>query len=378
MATPYDLLLKGGTVVDPSQGLHSGADVAIKSGRVAAVAEGIPADQAARTIDVSGKMVTPGIIDLHCHFFWGVGNGVDADKDCLPRGTTTVVDGGSSGANSFQGFRRYVLERIRTRAFALLNLSTTGMVDLRTSEFGCLTHADVGAAVRTIEQHRDLIIGLKTRVSNYVVSNDPIPYMKLAREVADKAGTKIAIHIGDSGIPMSEIVPYLNEGDMVVHCYTGRRHGILDVKERVLDAIVEARKRGVLFDSSSGGNHFSFDVARKAIDQGFLPDIISTDITVGTSKEADFHMPLMMTRHLALGMPLDEVIKASTLIPALAIDRVPKLGTLQEGAPADVTVLDLQKGSFSLKDTVGANMAVTKRFEPVLALRDGVVASEIV
>jgi len=177
---------------------------------------------------------------------------------------------------------------------------------------------------------------------------------------------------------MSEIVPYLNEGDMVVHCYTGRRHGILDVKERVLDAIVEARKRGVLFDSSSGGNHFSFDVARKAIDQGFLPDIISTDITVGTSKEADFHMPLMMTRHLALGMPLDEVIKASTLIPALAIDRVPKLGTLQEGAPADVTVLDLQKGSFSLKDTVGANMAVTKRFEPVLALRDGVVASEIV
>jgi|GEM_PF-2632389 len=158
MATPYDLLLKGGTVVDPSQGLHSGADVAIKSGRVAAVAEGIPADQAARTIDVSGKMVTPGIIDLHCHFFWGVGNGVDADKDCLPRGTTTVVDGGSSGANSFQGFRRYVLERIRTRAFALLNLSTTGMVDLRTSEFGCLTHADVGAAVRTIEQHRDLII----------------------------------------------------------------------------------------------------------------------------------------------------------------------------------------------------------------------------
>jgi len=369
----YDLLLQGGTVIDPSQGLHARCDVAVAGGTVAAVGEAIPADQAAQIIDVAGKLVTPGLVDAHVHIFNGVGNGCAVDRDCLSRGTTTAVEGGAPGACSILGFRQYVAERARTRVFAEVNLSSMGMVDLRWSEFASFTHADGDLAVHSVEEHRDLVIGIKLRISNYVVGNDPIPYLKLARKTVDAAATKLVIHIGDSGLPMPEILPFLRAGDMVVHCYTGRRHGILDVRGRVYDAVWEARRSGVLFDASSGGNHFSFDVARRAIDQGFLPDIISTDITVNTARDPRFHMPLMMTRHLAVGMSMDQVVEASTVGPARALDRVPKLGTLQVGAPADVTVLDLQEGEWLLADTAGGELKVTRRLEPALTVRAGSV-----
>lgn len=372
----YDLLLRGGTVIDPSQGLNAQRDVAITGDAIAEVAEQIPESQAARVVDVTGKLVTPGLVDAHCHVFYGVGIGCIADKDCLLRGTTTVVEGGAPGTGSFTGFRKYVAEPSRTRVFAEVNLSTVGMVDLKWSDFAAFNHVDVDAAIRCVEENRDIVIGIKLRVSASIVGGNPFIYLKAARQAADAAGTKMVVHIGESVASVPEILPYFKPGDMLVHCYTGRRHGILDGKGRVHDAVWEARKAGVLFDSSSGGNHFSFDVARKAIEQGFLPDIISTDITTPTAKDPGFHMPLMMTRHLALGMTMDQVVKASTLNPAQAIDRVPKLGTLQVGAPADVTVLDLKEGEWLLPDTEGQEMRVTRRFEPALTVLKGGAVGE--
>ena len=372
----YDLLLRGGTVIDPSQGLHAPQDVAITGGAVAAVAEQIPANQATRVVDVSGKLVTPGLVDMHCHVFWGVGIGVDADAGCLPRGTTTVVEGGAPGAGSFKGFRKYVAERNLTRTYATLNLSTIGMVDLRWSEFTSFINVDVPAAIRTIEANRDILIGVKLRVSNYVVGSDPVPYLRLAREVADATKTNLFVHIGDCNQPLSAVLEYLKAGDMIVHCFTARRNGILDVKGKLLPAVMDARKRGVMFDASSGGNHFGFDVARKAIDQGFPPDILSTDITEGTAADPHFHMPLMMTRHLAVGMSMDDVVRASTVVPGTAINRVPKLGTLQVSTPADVAVLNLEEGEFVLQDTAGGEMKVNRRFEPFLTVIRGKVVGE--
>ncbi len=372
----YDLLLRGGTVIDSSQGLHSRRDVAIAGDAIAAVSEEIPESQAARVVDVTGKLVTPGLVDAHCHVFYGVGIGCIADRDCLLRGTTTVVEGGAPGTGSFTGFRKYVAESSRTRVFGEVNLSTVGMVDLKWSEFAAFNHVDVDAAVRCVEENRDIAIGIKLRVSASIVGGNPFIYLKAARQAADAAGTKMVVHIGESVASVPEILPYFKPGDMLVHCFTGRRHGILDGKGRVHDAVWEARRAGVLFDSSSGGNHFSFDVARKAIDQGFLPDIISTDITMNTARDPHFHMPLMMTRHLALGMTMDQVVQASTVDPARAIDRVPKLGTLQAGAPADVTVLDLEEGAWLLSDTEGQEMKVTRRLEPVLTVLKGTIVGE--
>ncbi len=372
---PYDLLLRGGTVIDPSQELHARRDVAISGGTIASIAESIPEDQAARVVDVTGKLVTPGLIDAHCHVFYGVGIGCVADRDCLLRGTTTVVEGGAPGTGSFAGFRKYVADPSLTRVFAEVNLSTVGMVDLKWSEFSAFNHVDPEAAAGCVEENRDIVIGIKLRVSASVVGGSPLTYLKAARQACDAAGTKLVVHIGESTLPVPEFMPYFKPGDMLVHCYTGRRHGILDGHGRVHEAVWEARRRGVLFDSSSGGNHFSFDVARKAIEQGFLPDIISTDLTMNTAKDPRYHMPLMMTRHLALGMTLDQVVKASTLGPALAIDRIPKLGTLQVGAPADVTVLEMLEGEWTLTDTEGQDTRVTRRLEPALTVLKGAVVT---
>ncbi len=372
----YDLILRGGTLIDPAQGRHGRFDVAIQDGRVAAVAESIAPAEGRETVDVSGRLVLPGLIDLHCHVFWGVGGGADPGVHCLARGTTTAVDGGSSGGNTFPGFRRYVMETTPLRVLAWLHLSSAGMVELRWADIPSPVHADVDLAVKTIAANRDRIVGIKLRTSNYAVGQEALPYLRLVRQAAEAAGVPIMIHIGASGEPLPRLLEVLRPGDVVTHMLTGHRHGLVDLQGKVLPEVLEARQRGILFDCAVGRSHLFFSVARQLVDQGFLPDTVSTDITTFTAeRDQHFHLPAVMSYLMTLGVPLEKLVPGVTSAPAAVLER-PDLGTLRVGVEADVTVLEEQPGDFSWTDAFGGTLQGSRRLEPFLTLRAGLAASD--
>ena len=241
----YDLLIKGGTVVDPSQGLNAVRDVALSDGKVAAVEEGIPEIGAGEVIDATGLIVTPGLLDLHVHVYWGVSHyGVDADAGNISRGVTTAVDAGSSGAHTFSAFRKYVLERADTRLYALLNISAMGMVSPLVGELEDLRWADVEEATRVGGENRDYVRGIKVRLSRNIVGDRDADALKLALGAADAIGGPVMVHVGDTETPLEDLTATLRPGDLVTHAFHGNVHGILDDVGRVLDGITEAQRRG--------------------------------------------------------------------------------------------------------------------------------------
>jgi dihydroorotase len=371
MAT-VDLLIRGGTVVDPAEGLEAVRDIAIREGRVAAVAPDLPAAEAAEVLDARGRIVTPGLIDLHVHVFAGVSHyGIDPDPWCVARGVTTAVDAGSAGADTFPGFRRYVIEVSATRLLAYLNISAAGMLDPHIGELEEIRFADVGRAVATCEEHRDLILGVKVRLTRELVGDNGLRPLHLAREAADAVGMPIMVHPQDAHGSLAEILSVMRGGDIMTHCFHGKRGGILDGEGRVLREARAAVERGVLFDVGHGQGSFSWHVAEHALAQGLPPSTISSDLHRYNIHGPVHDLATTVSKFLHLGMPLSEAIGKSTEVPARTLRQAETLGTLRPGAVADLALFDLQEGEFPLTDAEGETRLARRRLVPFATVRAG-------
>ena len=366
------MLIRGGTVIDPSQGLHARRDVRLAGAAVAEVGDGLTPHPGEEVLDARGRLVVPGLIDLHVHVFWGASHyGIEPDPHCLGTGTTTVVDAGSAGAHTFPAFRRYVIEVAQTRILPFLNIGATGMISPQVGELEEVRHIDQAAALRTIEAHRDLIRGIKVRMSRDLVGANSRVALATARAVSEASGLPIMVHVGETPMPLPEILDELRAGDVMTHCYHGREGGILDERGQVIGHARRASSRGVLFDVGHGKGSFSFAVARQGLAQGFRPGTISSDLHVYNLHGPVFDLATTMTKFLHLGLPLDEVIELTTGAPARAVREDATLGTLRPGAAADVTLLELVEGPVELEDTVGERLTGLRRLVPVAVVKAG-------
>ena len=369
----FDLLLRGGTVLDPGRGLHAPMDVAFAGSRVAAVAPRLDGP-AAEVIDVSGKLVTPGLIDLHGHFFHrGQPLFVDPDAICLPTGVTTCVDAGSTGWATYAGFREYVIARAETRVFAFLHLAATGLMSLAAG-VGELQDFRFAQEARTRDAFARFpeLLGVKVRIQQMATGEaNALPALDMARRIVDATGTRLMVHISGTPIPIEAILERLEPGDIATHIFNGYEHGILDARGRVRDAVWEAAERGVVLDVAHAGVHCDLEVARAAIDQGLPPTTLSTDMVRPLVARRTYDLPGVMSSFLALGMPLDDVIRAVTDAPARAIGREGVFGALTPGAAGDAAVLDLEEGDFTFGDSAGHELKARHRFVPVLTVRGG-------
>jgi dihydroorotase len=421
-AAPYDLLVRGGEVLDPSQGLRAVRDVAFAYGRVAAVVEpGAIDPKAARSVlDATGKLVTPGLVDLHAHVYVGGAElALPADEVCAAGGCTTVVDAGTAGANSMLGLYRLAHDagQTRTRVYAFVHISSIGLVGHPHGESRDLTYLEPELAAQCLLRYPGFVLGVKVRQTAYIVGANgleplrrairaaaladaaladaalaapapspdvdqaagaqgpaalqsaderPAPASGVARPAAAqnvqasaRSGRRVPVmvHIGGAPASIGELLSLLRPGDIVTHCFTGNTNGVVDASGRVEEACRQARARGVLFDVGHGSGSFAEPVARAAVEQGFWPDTISTDLHSGSVNEKAVDLPTTMSKFLSFGMPLEEVVARATVAPAQVINaclpapaREPLLGTLQAGAPGDAAILEVQQGEFTFMD----------------------------
>ena len=350
----YDLLIRRGRVLDPSQGFDAVADVAFERGRVARLAPGIAPDRAHAVYDAQGLLVVPGLIDLHVHVHWGVSHyGIDADLGCLAQGATTVVDAGSAGGYAYPSLKRYVIEGSRARVRAFLNISYLGMIGDEVGELEDRRFINRDLALRVGEDAT--VMGIKARMDRVgpLLATEPL---ERTLEVARALGKPVMIHIGSAErmrVPLEAILERLQAGDIVTHTYHGKDGGILDEEGKVRPGVWAARERGVLFDVGHGMGSFAFEVARRALDQGFVPDVISSDLHTYSLPGPALDLPTTLAKFLHLGMSLPEVVTRATVIPARILGMQGQIGTLAEGAEGDATLLRLEEGSFPLVDTLG-------------------------
>src|SRR4051812_30607143 len=373
-AQQYDLVLRGGHVIDPANGVDGRMDVAVSNGQIAAVKADIPASQARKVVDVSGFYVIPGLVDLHAHVF-GYEGSLVPDQTALRAGTTTIVDAGGSGWRTFDEFRRTVIAPSTTRVLALLNIVGKGMIgepyESDTEDMDPVKTAD------TISKNRDVIVGIKTAHFN----KPGWTAIDRAVEAGRKAGVPVMVDdkiFTNSGrTTREELLEHLRPGDMHTHMYNDRQMELVDrFTGKVAPWMVEARRRGVLFDVGHGGGSFLWPVAARAISQGFVPDTISTDLHSASINIQESNMPNVMSKMMLLGMSLGDVVARSTVNPAKAIGRYPDLGTLTVGKTADIAVLEERTGVFAFKDSWPAKRLGTKQLECVLTIHDGKLVYE--
>ncbi|HWE52067.1 MAG TPA: amidohydrolase/deacetylase family metallohydrolase [Bryobacteraceae bacterium] len=347
----YDILIAGGHVIDPVSRTSGIRDVAIANGKVASVAANLPRVQARQVIDASGKLVTPGLIDMHGHVYdQAIQISIDPDIVGIPKGVTTIVDCGSSGAGTFPGFRKYVIERARTRVYALLNISTIGLV-VANELYLDPKMIDAKAAIQTIEGNRDLILGIKVRING---RDEEVPHdmnvLKTAREASDATGVPIMMHWTND----RRLLSMLKKGDILAHPFNPSRAGpnCLGPDGKVLPQILELKDRGIFTDFSHGG-HLQWETAQKAAEQGWFPDTISTDIHRAHVAPNGLVIDLLttMSKFLYLGLPLDQVIEKTTAAPMRILNFPERLGSLEPGITADVSILTLEDGSFDFFDS---------------------------
>ena len=372
----YDLLLKGGTLVDPAEAIHARKDVAFAQGRVAAVADDISKTEARDYLDCAERIIAPGMIDLHVHVFWGVSHyGIPPDPHCIAKGVTTAVDAGCAGADTFPGFRKYVIEVSDTRLFAHLNISSQGMLSKEIGELDDIRYADVSKALTCIEENRDLILGVKVRLTRGEIVSEAsgIRPLYLAREAADAAGMPIMVHPQDAWCDsLDDILAVMGEGDILTHSFHGwDTHGILDDQGKIRESVYEARERGVIFDIGHGAGSFNWNVAERALAQDFLPQTISSDLHIYNVEGPVFDLATTVSKFLHLGLSLDDAIRRVTATPAQSIGFKDELGTLKVGAWGDAVVFDLQKGDFEYWDSDGQVRTGKQRLVPVNVVRAG-------
>ena len=376
----YDLLLTDGEVLDPVAGLKGRMDVAIAGGKIVAVAPDLPRNAARCTINANGHLVTSGLVDIHAHVFVNAHDmGGNTDHFCRQSGVTTLCDAGSTGSSNFAGLRHVLDTAVHTRVRAFVNLSAIGITG--TSRGGELSHfpyADPEGCARTITENPDLAIGVKLRYGPNLVWEYTTAPVKMARQTAAGCGVPLMIHITDSPIPLPDILAEMAPGDIITHCYHGRAHGIMgQEKQFLLKEVVEAQRHGIIFDCAHGRNHFSFRMIEKALDQGFLPDTISTDLTFTSATYGPvWDLLTTMSKLLHFGMSLDDIVARATAAPAKILGYQGTVGTLTPGANADIAVLELRDGNFELRDSEGSTITAKRRLIAQTTLRDGRVCYE--
>lgn len=373
----YDLLIRGGRVVDPGQGPSGERDVAITGHHIARVAASIPASEAQHVLDARGLIVTPGWIDVHVHVYDGVAPlGIPADPNCIAKGVTTAIDAGSAGANTFPGFRKYVINVVDTRVYALLNISVVGQStysqDNPYGELLDLRYANPKLAIKTIERNRDVILGIKIRLTDNIAGANDLKALALAREASDAVNLPIMAHIGGTVSPLRDILAMLKKGDVVTHSFRGSPGGILDDRGRVLPEVRKAVESGVHLDIGHGAGSFSFDVAEKALRQELLPGTISSDVHQYNVNGPVFDLATTLSKFMLLGLSLEQVVERATVNPArtFAFPAGP-LGTLREGSEADVAVFQMDEGNFQFVDSLGQKRAGNRRLRPVATVKAG-------
>ena len=345
----FDLLIQGGTVVNPG-GQSGRLDVGIRRNRVAALEANIPAESAARVVDASGQIVTPGLIDLHTHVyhnatFWGI----HADPVAARSGVTTWLDVGSAGAFNVLGFREWVAKPSVSRLYGLLNISSIGLT-AATLELTNLEYCDVDLCVKLIGQNPDLLLGVKVRIDRNTTRGTGLEPLRRAREAADRVQRPLMVHIGGGPPTLNEVLEYMRPGDILTHCFTGHDMRIIDNTGALLEAAARAWNSGIILDIGHGAGSFSFETAEKLIGAGHKPDVISTDIHQMSIHGPLYDMPTCLSKFLALGMSLEDVINAATVRAAEAMGMGDEIGTLRVGALADVALFNVLEGDFPFYD----------------------------
>jgi dihydroorotase len=379
----FDLVIKGGELLDPSQGLSGRFDLGIRFGVIEAYDVEIPDDWALRVLDASGKLVTPGLIDLHAHVYpYGSAIGIPADELVPFQATTTVVSAGDAGANNIAAFRRHIVAQTRTRMYAFLHIANMGLAGFPVPELFNLSYANVETAAKALAENADIALGIKVRMSENVIAKHGLEPLKRAISACEKAGTggKVMCHIGgvQSRELMSQILDTLRSGDILTHVYSGATNDAGEGTNIVQDGLLlpaasNAKLRGVIFDVGHGGGSFDYTMAEPAIAQGATPDTISSDIHVFSGNTPGMpYLTWVMSKFLNMGFTLEQVIAMATINPARVINREAKLGTLQVGAPADISILELVQGPVRFVDTRKNEREGTVHLRPVQAVRGGV------
>ncbi|HJX11531.1 MAG TPA: amidohydrolase family protein, partial [Candidatus Binatia bacterium] len=331
MTDNFDLLLTGGTVLNPATGINQKLDVAVANGRVAAIQANLPRANATRVLDASGCYVTPGLIDFHVHSYWGVNPyGCNLDALCLATGVTTTMDAGSAGPVNFLGFRKLVSELSKTRMLGFVALAQHGVLN-EPGELVNLGFADSDGAAHTVGDNRDIGVGIKVRLHKKSIGENSRAALRLAIKAGEATRTPIMVHVGDTAISMSEIADTLRPGDIITHCYTPQRPSIIDEKGKLLPEVRKAKGCGVIFDVGHAGGHFDFDLVRRAMDEGLLPDVISSDLH-GRLKQPGFgivgNLPTTLTKFFPLGLSLEQIIARCTINAARVVGWQDRIGSL--------------------------------------------------
>ena len=358
-------------MIDPAQQINAPRDVAVRNGRIVQVAANIPRSQSRQVIDATGKLVTPGLIDIHGHVYdQGITTSIDPDVVGIPHSVTTIVDAGSTGAGTFAGFRKYVIERAKTRVYALLNISTIGLV-VTNELYLDPAMINPAAAIRTIESNRDVILGIKVRINgrDEEVDHD-LGVLRKAREASDAAGVPIMMHWTNE----PRLLAILKKGDILTHPFNPPRAGpnCLGADGKVLPQILELKQRGIFTDFAHG-SHLLWQTAEKAAQQGWFPDTISTDIHRAHVAPNGVVIDLLTTvsKFLSLGLPLEQAIDKVTAAPMRSLNFPEKLGSLEPGVTADISILSLEEGSFEFLDSTRQKRTARQRLVPAGAIKGG-------
>jgi dihydroorotase len=365
-AAGYDLIIRGGRVIDPSLGIDGVRDVAVAGGRIAAVEENIKAD-AAEILDARGRLVVPGLIDVHCH----AAQSNDAPRLVLLDGVTSYLDAGTYGADGID----QAVARVKAGpnfGRLLINISRIG-VDNQKGELHDLNLVDVDLARAAIARNRDVVIGIKARLSNRFTGANDLEALRRAQEAARPFGLPVMVHIGQSYSPLPAILSLLKRGDVITHVYAPDPNGIFDDSGRILPQVLTARRRGIVFDFGNGTlDHFNWEMFERGVKQGFIPDTISTDWDGPKTRTTNVvDLPNVMSKFLMFGLSLSDAIARVTINSARAFAAFSDRGTLNVGAPADVTVLDLREGAFQFQDDYKVVRTGSQRLFPIAAVVGG-------
>ena len=364
-AAAYDLIVKGGRVIDPSMGLDATRDVAISGGRIAAIEASIAAD-ATEIIDARGKLVTAGLIDIHTH----AGRSKEGPPMCLQDGVTGWVDAGTGGADNIDAVAA-VARGAPQVGRCLVNIARTGVVT-PTGELHDLNAADVAMARAAVERNRDVVVGIKARLSDNVAGANDLEALRRAQEVATSFNLPVMIHIGQNYSPLRSLLALLKRGDIITHVYAPGKNGILDDDKTLHPEVMAAHRRGVIFDFGNGvSDHFDWDTVEKATKQGLWPDTFSTDWNTKSKTSGVVDLPNVMSKFIMFGMPLNQIIAAATVNAARCFPAFDDRGTLNVGAPADVAIMELREGAFEFLDNYNNKRIARQRMFPSEVVLNG-------